>query len=57
MQEVGGVIGASVSGSFLMIIGLFNFFVLIQLLKVFRKLRSGEESADSLEKLLNALAA
>ena len=54
MQEVGGVIGASVSGSFLMIIGLFNFFVLIQLLKVFRKLRSGEESADSLERLLNA---
>ncbi|MFC5652028.1 HoxN/HupN/NixA family nickel/cobalt transporter [Paenibacillus solisilvae] len=54
MEEIGGVIGTAVSGSFLILIGIFNLIVLVQLFKVFRKVRVGEETADNLEKLLNS---
>lgn len=54
MEEIGGVIGTAVSGCFLILIGLFNFIVLVQLFKLFQKLRGGEESLDNLENLLNA---
>ncbi|MCZ8512217.1 HoxN/HupN/NixA family nickel/cobalt transporter [Paenibacillus filicis] len=54
LQEIGGVIGATVSGSFLVIIGIINLMVLIQLYQLFRKLKSGAFHSDELETLLNS---
>ncbi|MBB6672770.1 HoxN/HupN/NixA family nickel/cobalt transporter [Cohnella nanjingensis] len=54
MGEIGGVIGASVSGLFLVVIGALNLIVLLQLLPLFRRLREGRLQEDQLEALLNA---
>ncbi|MCC3371735.1 HoxN/HupN/NixA family nickel/cobalt transporter [Cohnella sp. REN36] len=54
MGEIGGVIGASVSGLFLVVIGVLNLIVLLQLLPLFRRLREGRLQEDQLEALLNA---
>ena len=47
---VGGVIGVTVSGVFLLVIGLVNLAVLGDMLSTFRKMRRGELSADELER-------
>jgi high-affinity nickel-transport protein len=52
LQNVGGVIGASVSGLFLWIIGILNLLVLLDLLKVWRQAKSGAHSHMHLEALL-----
>jgi high-affinity nickel-transport protein len=54
LQEVGGMIGASVSGLFLLIIGLINLAVLFNLLKLFRQYREGRPDQDEFEKLLES---
>jgi nickel/cobalt transporter (NiCoT) family protein len=54
MQEIGGIIGAAVSGSFLVIIGLINLLILLNLYKLFRKYRKGLHDEDEFEKLLNS---
>lgn len=54
MQEIGGIIGASVSGLFLLIIGIINFVVLINLFRIFNKFRKGEQNQDEFEKLLES---
>jgi high-affinity nickel-transport protein len=51
-QIVGGVIGASVSGVFLWIIGILNLFVLLDLLQVWRQAKSGAHNHAHLETLL-----
>jgi high-affinity nickel-transport protein len=48
-----GLIGTSVSGSFLMIIAAFNLVLLIGILKVFRDMRRGRYDEDTLEEHLN----
>jgi high-affinity nickel-transport protein len=53
-QEVGGMIGASVSGLFLLMIGVFNFAILVNLYKLFRKFRNGQHNTDEFDKLLQA---
>ena len=40
-QDVGSYIGASVSGAFLLLIGILNLFVLLDILGVFRRMRLG----------------
>lgn len=50
-QDTGGLIGTLVSGFFLILIGILNLIILIQLIKLFKKVRS--EHITSLE--LNAL--
>lgn len=52
MQEAGGLIGATVSGSFLLIIGIINLFILIQLFSMFRQFRKGRQKEDEFERLL-----
>ncbi|SEC55526.1 high-affinity nickel-transport protein [Paenibacillus sp. GP183] len=54
MQEIGGIIGAAVSGSFLVIIGLINLLILLNLSRLFRKYRKGLHDEDEFEKLLNS---
>jgi high-affinity nickel-transport protein len=54
MQNIGGVIGATVSGSFLVIIGIINLLILLNLYQLFRKYRKGLHDEDEFEKLLNS---
>lgn len=52
MQEWGGVIGASVSGVFLLLIGSLNLVVLLELLGVWKKAKAGTHSHAHLEDVL-----
>jgi high-affinity nickel-transport protein len=51
-QDVGGYIGASVSGSFLLLIGLLNLIVLLDILGVFRQMKRGHYNEQKLEDAL-----
>jgi high-affinity nickel-transport protein len=51
-QEYGGSIGASVSGTFLMIIGILNLLVLRDVVRIARGLRSGRYDEQQLEERL-----
>lgn len=53
LHSVTGVIGASVSGVFLWILGILNLAVLVGILKVFREMRSGRYDEAELEEQLN----
>jgi high-affinity nickel-transport protein len=53
LHSVTGVIGASVSGVFLWVLGILNFAVLLGILKVFRGMRSGHYDEAELEEHLN----
>ncbi|PZS35456.1 MAG: HoxN/HupN/NixA family nickel/cobalt transporter [Pseudonocardiales bacterium] len=53
LHSVTGVIGASVSGVFLWILGILNLIVLIGIVKVFRKMRGGSYNEQELEDQLN----
>ncbi len=48
-----GLIGTSVSGTFLLIIAMINLIILVGILKVFRDMRRGVYDEDSLEEHLN----
>ena len=54
LHTITGVIGPSVSGTFLWILGLLNLAALLGILSVFRKMRTGEFSEDELEKHLDS---
>jgi high-affinity nickel-transport protein len=49
-----GLIGTTVSGSFLMIIAMLNLLVLISIVKVFRELKHGKYDDEALEAQLNS---
>ncbi|MGH3626226.1 MAG: HoxN/HupN/NixA family nickel/cobalt transporter, partial [Sciscionella sp.] len=53
LHSVTGTIGASVSGVFLWIIGILNLVVLLGIVKVFRKMRTGALNERELEDQLN----
>jgi len=53
LHSVTGVVGASVSGTFLWVLGILNLVVLIGILKVFREMRSGAYNELELEEHLN----
>ena len=53
-QNLGGLIGATVSGTFLWIVGLFNLVVLMGIIKVYKELKQGLYRRDELEDLLLA---
>ncbi|TNC28776.1 HoxN/HupN/NixA family nickel/cobalt transporter [Amycolatopsis alkalitolerans] len=52
LHQVTGVVGVSVSGLFLCLIGLVNLVVLVGILKVFRGMRAGEFTESQLEEHL-----
>ena len=52
LQKLGGVIGASVSGIFLWIIGILKLLVLLDILKVWQKAKTGKHSHTHLQELL-----
>ena len=52
LRDLGALIGAGVSGTFLWIIGALNLLVLLDILKIWRKAKSGGHSHAHLEALL-----
>jgi high-affinity nickel-transport protein len=52
MKDVGSLIGASVSGAFLWLIGILNLLVLLDILGVWRQAKAGTHSHAHLEALL-----
>jgi high-affinity nickel-transport protein len=52
LHSVTGVIGASVSGTFLWVLGIMNLFVLLGILAVFREMRDGSYDEATLEEHL-----
>jgi high-affinity nickel-transport protein len=53
LHSVTGVVGASVSGVFLWVLGILNFIVLLGIIRVFREMRAGRYSEAELEEYLN----
>jgi high-affinity nickel-transport protein len=53
LHSVTGVIGASVSGTFLWILGILNLVALLGIIKVFREMRNGVYDEAELEAQLN----
>jgi nickel/cobalt transporter (NiCoT) family protein len=51
-QRVGGTIGASVSGVFLWLIGILNLIVLLEIIKLWRQVKTGSYHREHLEELL-----
>ena len=52
LKEIGSLIGTSVSGLFLWLIGILNLIVLLDILNVWKKARSGLHDHSHLEQLL-----
>jgi nickel/cobalt transporter (NiCoT) family protein len=54
LHQATGLIGPTVSGTFLLLIGLLNLVVLIGIVRVFLRMRKGEFNEQELEDQLNA---
>lgn len=53
LHSIAGVIGASVSGVFLWILGILNLAVLVGIIRIFRRMRRGSFDEQQLEEQLN----
>jgi len=53
LHNVTGIIGTTVSGTFLYIIAILNVIILVGILRVFREMRSGQYSDEQFEEQLN----
>jgi high-affinity nickel-transport protein len=54
LRSIGGVVGTLVSGGFLVLIGLMNLVILLDIIRVYRRMKDGEYDRDSLEHELTA---
>ena len=54
LHQVTGLVGPSVSGVFLMVIGILNLLVLISIVRIFRRMRHGHYAEAELEEQLNS---
>jgi high-affinity nickel-transport protein len=52
LKAIGALVGTTVSGGFLLLIGLINLFIWIEIYLIFQKMRRGEHDAQALEHLL-----
>lgn len=52
LEGIGGIIGASVSGLFLYLIGILNLIILIDIYRIFRRMKRGSYDAEELEERL-----
>jgi high-affinity nickel-transport protein len=52
LRDLGGIIGAGISGAFLLIIGILNLLVLFDIIDMWQKARIGRHSHAHMEKLL-----
>ena len=51
-QDYGGLVGTSVSGVFLLLIGVLNLIVLMDILRIFRDMKTGSYDRERLEERL-----
>ena len=51
-QDLGGTVGASVSGVFLWLIGILNLIVLVGIIDIWRRMKQGTYQREHLEELL-----
>src|SRR6476646_3305712 len=51
-QDYGGTLGATVSGTFLWVIGIINLLVLVDIVRIFLSMRRGTYDAELLERRL-----
>jgi high-affinity nickel-transport protein len=49
LRNVGGLIGTGVSGVFLLVIGVLNLLILLDILRVYGRMRRGEHDRESLQ--------
>lgn len=49
LKSAGALIGTSVSGVFLMFIGIFNLIVLLEIVRIYRRMRRGHYDRESLQ--------
>jgi high-affinity nickel-transport protein len=54
LHNITGIIGTTVSGTFLYLIALLNLVVLVSIVKVFRQMRQGRYSDEELERRLDS---
>jgi nickel/cobalt transporter (NiCoT) family protein len=54
MKEIGGMIGTYVSGFFLVMIGMVNLYIMLNMIKVFKGMRSGEYGEHKMDELLHS---
>jgi nickel/cobalt transporter (NiCoT) family protein len=54
LRNLGGLVGTSVSGVFLIVIGVLNLLILLDIVRVYRQMRRGEHDRDSLQQELVA---
>jgi high-affinity nickel-transport protein len=52
LRSIGGAVGTLVSGGFLVLIGILNLVILLDIVRVYRKMRRGEYDRDGLEQEL-----
>src|SRR5262245_20352088 len=50
LQHAGGTIGAAISGTFLLLIGMLNLFVLADVVQMSRALKTGSRGDEALER-------
>jgi nickel/cobalt transporter (NiCoT) family protein len=53
LHAITGILGATVSGAFLWILGILNLVVLIGIVRIFRRMRTGEYDEQELEQQLD----
>src|SRR2546429_4854217 len=49
LKNLGGLIGTGVSGIFLLLIGILNLIILLDIIRLFRRMKAGQYDRDSLE--------
>ena len=54
LHQATGIIGPSVSGAFLFLIGILNLLILLNILRIFRRMRHGEFDEQELEHELDS---
>jgi len=54
LKDIGGIVSTSISGMFLILLGILNLIVLRDIYKVFLKMREKSYDDDKLEELLNS---
>jgi high-affinity nickel-transport protein len=54
LRSIGSMVGTLVSGGFLVVIGLMNLVILLDIVRVYRRMKGGEYDRDSLDHELTA---
>jgi len=54
LRNIGGMVGTTVSGGFLIVIGLMNLVILLDIIRVYRRMKGGEYDRASLDHELTA---